>query len=111
MPSAPWLAESTSVARELRRGERRRSERQPHVVQAHICCSADAALGSPRREVTSVNVSRHGIAFDFDQPLPRETRYTIEIDLYGQQRLVASIRIVSCLPIEDGMYQIGAEFC
>jgi hypothetical protein len=89
--------------------ERRRSERQAYVVEAFII-SPTAVSDAERKEVTSINISRHGIAFDFDQPLAKKTYYRIEITL-GGQKTVTEVRIVSCIPIEDGMYQVGAEFC
>jgi PilZ domain len=89
--------------------ERRRSERQPYVVEAFII-SPTARSETERREVTSINLSRDGIAFDFDVPLARKTYYRMEILLGGKQT-VTEVRIVSCVPIEHGMYQIGAEFC
>ena len=89
--------------------ERRRSERKAYVVEAFII-SPTATNPYERREVNSVNLSKHGVAFDFTEPLPKQTYYLIEIGM-GTQRLVSEIRIVSCTPIEDGMYQVGAEFC
>jgi hypothetical protein len=89
--------------------ERRRSERKPYVVEAFIV-SPTATSETERKEVTSVNVSRHGIAFDFEMPLARKTYYKMEINV-GEQRTITEVKIVSCRPIEDGMYQIGAEFC
>jgi hypothetical protein len=89
--------------------ERRRSERQAYVVEAFII-SPTARSDSERKEVTSINLSRHGIAFDFDQPLAKKTYYRMEIVL-GGRITTTEVRIVSCRPIEEGMYQIGAEFC
>ena len=89
--------------------ERRRSERREYVVEAFII-SPTATSDAERKEVTSINLSRHGIAFDFDQPLAKKTYYRMEIAL-GGQKTVTEVRIVSCLPVEEGMYQVGAEFC
>jgi PilZ domain len=89
--------------------ERRRSERKPYVVEAFIV-SPTATCQTERKEVTSVNVSRHGIAFDFEMPLAKKTYFKMEIAV-GEQRTVTEVKIISCRPIEDGMYQIGAEFC
>ena len=89
--------------------ERRRSERQPYVVEAFII-SPTATSEAERKEVTSINLSRQGIAFDFEQPLAKKTYYRMEITL-GGKKTVTEVKIVSCRPIEDGMYQIGAEFC
>ncbi|HEY1629647.1 MAG TPA: PilZ domain-containing protein [Tepidisphaeraceae bacterium] len=89
--------------------ERRRSERKPHTVEAYII-SPTATDQTDRMEVTSVNLSRHGVAFDFTEPLAKKTYWTIEIDM-GAQRLITEIRIIACRAIENGIYQIGAEFC
>jgi hypothetical protein len=89
--------------------ERRRSERNPYVVEAFII-SPTATSEAERKEVTSVNLSRHGIAFDFDQPLPKKTYYRMEISLGGKV-ICTEVKIVSCRAIEDGIYQVGAEFC
>jgi hypothetical protein len=89
--------------------ERRRSERKAHVVEAFIV-SPTAVDASERIEITSVNLSRHGVAFDVTQALAKKTYYKIEIEM-GEQRLVSEIRIVACRAIENGVYQIGAEFC
>jgi hypothetical protein len=89
--------------------ERRRSQREAYVVEAFIV-SPTATNPEQRREITSINISRHGVAFDFTEPLARKTYYVIEIIMRGQ-KLVCEIRIASCRPIEDGLYQIGAEFC
>jgi hypothetical protein len=88
--------------------ERRRSLRESYVVEAFII-SPTATNPYERREVTSINISRHGVAFDFTEPLPKKTYFSIEIGI-GSQKLVSEICIVSCRPIEEGMYQIGAEF-
>jgi hypothetical protein len=93
----------------ITRSERRRSEREPFVFEAFII-SPTATNPYERREVTSINLSRHGVAFDFTEPLAKQTYFRIEIGM-GGQKLISEIRIVSCRPIEDGMYQIGAEFC
>ena len=79
------------------------------MVEAFII-SPTATNPYERREVNSINLSRHGVAFDFTDPLPKEAYYLIEIGL-GDQRLVSEIKIVACRPIEESMYQIGAEFC
>jgi hypothetical protein len=89
--------------------ERRRSERRPCVCEAFIN-SPTAVDQSERIEVTAINLSRTGVAFDCAQPLPRKSYYVIEIGM-GEQRLVSEVRIVSCRPIEEGIYQVGAEFC
>jgi hypothetical protein len=91
-----------------KKDERRRSERKPYTVEAFII-SPTATEKSDRKEVTSVNLSRHGVAFDFTEALAKKTYWTIEIDM-GNQQLKTEIRIIACRAIENGIYQIGAEF-
>jgi len=89
--------------------ERRRNERKAYICEAFIN-SPTAIDGSERVEVTAVNLSKTGLAFDCTEPLPKKAYYVIEIGM-GEQRLISEIRIVSCRPIEEGIYQVGAEFC
>jgi hypothetical protein len=89
--------------------ERRRSERRPYICEAFLS-SPTAVDHSERVEVTAVNLSKTGVAFDCTEPLPKKAYYIIEIGM-GEQRLVSEIRIVSCRPIEEGIYQVGAQFC
>jgi len=89
--------------------DRRRSERKVYIIEAYIV-SPTATHESERKEVTSVNLSRHGVAFDFTEPLAKKTYYKMEIGL-GDQRMVSEIRIIACRSIQNGVYQIGAEFC
>jgi hypothetical protein len=89
--------------------DRRRSERQPLVVQAWLS-SPTATDPLDRREVLSVNVSRHGLAFDHKAALPVGTFHIIDLAM-GEQRIRCEIRIMSCRTLEDGSFEIGAEFC
>jgi hypothetical protein len=92
-----------------RSSERRRSPRIPHVIEAWIN-SPTATDGDERREVTCMNLSRHGAAFLFHQPLPTSAFYVLEIGL-GDQQMISEVRIISCKAMETGQYEIGAEFC
>jgi hypothetical protein len=89
-------------------GNRRRSDRFPHVAESWV--STELPDGTTERtEVTSVNLSRHGVAFQLAHPLAAGAFYTIEIGL-GPQQLVAEVRTISCRATQDGRYEIGAEF-
>lgn len=88
--------------------ERRRSPRRAHTVEAFII-SPTATNPYERREVTSINLSKHGVAFDFTEPLAKNTYFLMEIGL-GDQRIVSEVCIIACRAIEEGMYQVGAEF-
>lgn len=89
--------------------ERRRSKRQPCSMEAFII-SPTATNPYERREVSGVNLSKHGIAFAFVEPIAADTYWLIEIGV-GDQRLVSEVRIIDCRAIEDGLYQVGSEFC
>jgi hypothetical protein len=89
--------------------DRRRSARAAHVAEAWIA-SPTATSTSERIEVTSINLSRHGIGFELATPLPEHTFYSIEIAM-ADQRLVSEIRIVSCRKSDHGTWEVGAEFC
>jgi hypothetical protein len=89
--------------------ERRRSERKPHIVETWIS-SPTATKPTDREEVTAVNLSRHGVAFESRRPLPLSTFHIIDIAL-GEQRMQSEIRIISCRPSANGRSEIGAEFC
>jgi hypothetical protein len=111
--------------------DRRRSERRPHVIDAWLSPASPGRTGGRREgreqhgqggegdrrnearyEVVAMDLSRHGVGFGMEQPLPVGSFHVIEIG-FGEQRLVAEIRIVSCRPLDEqtGLFQIGAEFC
>jgi hypothetical protein len=89
--------------------DRRRSERVPHVCESWIS-SPTATDDDQKQEVTSLNISRHGVGFELHAPLPLGAFYVIEIGV-GDQRLVSEIRLVSCKKNDAGLYECGAEFC
>ena len=89
--------------------ERRRSVRHPRVADAWIW-SPTADASDARQEVTAVNLSRHGVAFDLEHPVPSGSFQMIEIAL-GEQRLVSEIRIISCRQLDNGQFEVGAAFC
>lgn len=89
--------------------ERRRSVRQPQVVEAWVN-SPTASDDGQALPAMSLNISRHGVAFMLNQELPIGAFFTIDITL-GEQRIVNEIRIISCRADGLGQYEIGAEFC
>ena len=88
---------------------RRRTQRYPHVVEAWIS-SPTAKDPTERIEVESMDLSRHGVGFESDQPVPPGTFFIMEIGV-GSQRLISEIRVAYCRPIDSGRYHVGAEFC
>jgi len=90
--------------------ERRRSVRYPRVADAWIWSPTADDPVEQRLEVTAVNLSRHGVAFDLDRPIASGSFQMIEIAL-GEQRLVSEIRIVSCRKLDNGQFEVGAAFC
>jgi hypothetical protein len=97
-----------SVSSELRSENRRRSERNPYVIEAFVY-SPTSTDPDERIEATSLNLSRHGVGFCIEHPLPAGAFYVVEIGL-GPQKLVSEMRTVSCRRRADGMYEVGGEF-
>ncbi|HLL89749.1 MAG TPA: PilZ domain-containing protein [Tepidisphaeraceae bacterium] len=88
---------------------RRRSDRTPFAIWAFLS-SPSAGPDEHPVEVTAMNLSRHGIAFDLDRPLPVGGIHVIEVGM-GAQRLVSECRIISCRAAEGRVWNLGAEFC
>ncbi len=76
------------------------------IVESFIRSAENARL----HEVTSVNLSRHGVAFSSPNPLVVSATYIVEIGI-GEQRMMSEVRIVSCREDSNGLFEIGAEFC
>ncbi len=90
------------------RDERRRSDRKPYVAEAWLA-SPTATDPADRIEVSALNVSRHGIAFELPVAIPTGVFYVLQIGM-GPQRLVTEVRIISCRA-GDASFHVGAEFC
>ena len=88
---------------------RRRSDRVRHVVDAWVTSPTDFNH-TEAIEAKSLNVSRHGVAFETTRELPTGSFWIIEIAM-GEQQMTSEIRIISSHPIEGGKFEIGAEFC
>jgi hypothetical protein len=86
--------------------ERRRSKRSPHVVEAFIASPTSPA---ERVAVTSVNVSRHGVAFVSPTPVPVGTFHQIDLRL-GEQSMRCEVKISHCRQTDAG-YDVGGAFC
>lgn len=90
--------------------DRRRCERRPYVCDAFIF-SPTATSDDEKIEVSSMNLSRHGVAFEVNTELTVGSFWRIELDM-GEQSMVSEIRIIRCDLLEDGHhYAVGAEFC
>src|ERR1700733_5032758 len=89
--------------------ERRRSERKPNVVETFIS-SPTSTNPEDREEVTGVNLSRHGVAFEASRAFATDSFHIIDFAM-GEQRMYSEIRIISCRPVGNGRSEIGAEFC
>ena len=88
--------------------DRRRSTRKPHVAEAWVA-SPTATRADDRLEVTALNLSRHGVAFEVPKPLPEGAFYVVVIGV-GEQRLSSEVRIIACRKVGN-LYEVGAEFC
>lgn len=89
--------------------DRRRSARVRHVVDAWIASPTDFHR-KDAFEAKSLNVSRHGVAFETDRELPTGSFWVIEIAM-GDQQMSTEIRIISCHKCDNGKWEVGAEFC
>lgn len=87
--------------------DRRRSERRPCICEAWIW-SPTSSEDDDRRLVSALNLSRHGVGFESDQPVEPGTFHRIELRL-GPQTIRAEIRILHCRR-GDGGFEVGAEF-
>ncbi len=90
--------------------KKRRTVRAPHVMDAWICSPTAVQPMEERREVRSINISRHGIGFSADCELATGAFWIVEVG-FGEQRLLSEIRIVNCRKAESGRFEVGAEFC
>jgi hypothetical protein len=99
---------SAAIKSPLIENDRRRSQRKPHVVQAWIS-SPTAVDPDDRQEVLSVNVSRHGVAFESHHAIATGTYHIIDIAM-GPQRMRTEIRILSCRKMDSARFEIGAEY-
>jgi len=85
--------------------ERRRSPRSGNVIEGWL-----SPHNSPdRTEVTTFDISRHGISFEATFPVTVGEQYIYEIG-FGNQRLVCDLRIVNCRASEKEIWHVGAEF-
>jgi hypothetical protein len=106
---------STTVNANAARGgtgagaDRRRTVRTPHVAEAWLS-SPTSVAPEDRLDAMTLNLSRHGVAFELACPLSEGTFWNMELGL-GVQRITSEIRIASCRKGENGLYEIGAEFC
>ena len=88
--------------------ERRRSERKSNVGKAQIS-SPTATSSEDRLTASGVNISRHGVCFSLEKPIPEDAFYLIDV-MMGTQKMNAEIQIITCRKNGD-RYDIGAEFC
>ena len=88
---------------------RRRAQRQPQVAEAWVYAPTATDVAE-RLRVSTVNLSRCGVAFELEGPLPTGAYYRIDIQL-GEQHIRSEIHVVSCEAGEDGRWRVGAEFC
>ena len=96
-PAGPRLAE-----------DRRRTGRKPTECAAWIA-SPTPGKGEEPLDVTAVNLSRHGVLFTADRPLPAGTYHRVKIAL-GEQEIAGEMRVLHCRRDADGRYDIGGEF-
>jgi hypothetical protein len=86
--------------------ERRRSDRRPHVVEAFL----SSPTGGSRLAVTSIDLSKHGIALDVKKPIATGMFQVLELGI-GPQKMITEVRILSCREEADGCFRVHAAFC
>jgi hypothetical protein len=89
--------------------ERRRSVRTPLVAEAWLS-SPTSAAAEDRLDAMTINLSRHGAAFELACPLPEGTFWILELGV-GEQRIQSEVRVISSRRNDTGLYEIGVEFC
>jgi PilZ domain len=106
----PIMSPSTlNAGKPARTGsERRRSPRNPHSMEARVS-SPTSKTPTDGIDASCINLSRHGVAFEVDKPLPVDAYYLITIGL-GAQRMIGEVRSVSCRKTKSGRFEVGAEF-
>lgn len=84
---------------------------RPHVVlEANLFPEPGEDEPSDQLEVSSMNISRHGLSLDVVRDVPVGTVCNIEIGLHGR-KVQSHVRITSCEAVADGLYRAGGEFC
>ena len=112
---ADWYAVNTQTPKpsgnvavaETACNERRRSERHPYIIEAWLGSATDPQA---REEVATLNLSRHGVQFQLTRPVKAGSFEVLEISM-GSQKLVTRVQIKRCDPLEEGFWDVGAEFC
>lgn len=84
--------------------ERRRSERFPYIIEATLSTENETF------EVTTANLSKHGVGLIVNAGLALGAFYMFEIAI-GPKVVETEVRVISCRALEDGRFEIGAEFC
>jgi hypothetical protein len=87
--------------------ERRRSKREPYIMDAWLI---PAGQPEARIQVVTLDLSRHGVRLQVSKPLLAESCHALELKANGQ-RVTMDVVICRCLPMEDGFWDVGAEFC
>jgi hypothetical protein len=87
--------------------ERRRSPR--HTVAANAWLSPEAGSCGPNHHIVVSDLSLHGIGFSADEKLEPEAVHWMVLDS-GNLRVSSRIRVASCRPDANGVFECGAEF-
>lgn len=99
------MAASPSIQSNLAE-ERRRSDRRAHVVEAFL----SSPTGGGRLQVSSIDLSKHGIGLSLKKPIAAGTFRVLELGM-GSQKMVTEVRILSCRPEPEGGFRVHATFC
>ena len=110
-PTDADLLNAMTGAPALEAMDRRRSLRQSHATLAVILpdTTGPSAQEPPQLQVMLIDISRHGVGFRSPASFDPGAVHRIRIGT-GPLYLESRLRIASCRPRQDGLYDIGAEF-
>ena len=102
--------------------ERRRSPRERVERHARVACPT--ARPRPKhlpkdvtfcpydsRDVTTRDLSRHGVGFETDAPMPIGTYQRIELEGDVLRHACVEVKVLRCEKRDDGAFEVAAVFC
>jgi hypothetical protein len=90
--------------------ERRRACRVRHKVQARLVpWRRGKPAGGEPLDVTIEDFSTTGVGLVHTQPLKEDQQYLLEVPRPEQKPIWVVLRVVRCLPMDDGTFGVGLE--
>jgi hypothetical protein len=88
--------------------ERRSNARTPRTAVGRLFSPTSSDSGE-RIEISTIDFSRHGVAFLSRRAIPVRAFYIIEIE-EGAEKITREIKTMRCKKLADDSYVIGARF-